>query len=108
MIGGPYLHASLTTNFTQFGEGSLFGEADWGRDHFVRYARLYRPSAIVCWSPRARAFCRSNPDLIEVRDDDGAVLIGRVEGFGGRCDRGDGRGRGVAGAVAGPRGVRWG
>ena len=22
MIGGPYLHASLKTNFTQFGEGS--------------------------------------------------------------------------------------
>jgi hypothetical protein len=83
MIGGPYLHASLTTNFTQFGEGSLFGEADWGREQFVRYARLYRPSAIVCWSPRARAFCRDNPDLIQIRDDDGAVLIGRVEGFGG-------------------------
>ena len=43
MIGGPYLHASLTTNFTQFGEGKLFGEADWDRDQFVRYARLYRP-----------------------------------------------------------------
>ncbi len=25
LIGGPYLHASLAANFTQFGEGALFG-----------------------------------------------------------------------------------
>ena len=31
LIGGPYLHASLTTNFTQFGEGALFGRSDWDR-----------------------------------------------------------------------------
>ena len=56
LIGGPYLHASLTTNYTQFGEGTLFGKADWDRDWFVRHARLYRPAAILCWSPRARTF----------------------------------------------------
>ena len=83
VIGGPYLHASLATNFTQFGEGSLFGKSDWDRDHFVRYARLYRPAAILCWSPAARRFCRSHPDLITVREDDGIFLIGRVEGFQG-------------------------
>lgn len=88
LIGGPYLHASLTTNFTQFGEGKLFGREDWDRDWFLRYARLYRPSAILCWSPRARAFCRANPDLIEPRDDDGAVLVGRVKGFGGAAVEG--------------------
>jgi len=83
LIGGPYLHASLTTNFTQFGEGKLFGKANWGRDHFVRYAKLYRPSAILCWSPLARGFCRSNPDLIEILDDDGTLLLARVRGFDG-------------------------
>jgi hypothetical protein len=83
LLGGPYLHASLTTNFTQFGEGALFGETDWDRDHFVKYARLYRPSAILCWSPRARRFCRSYPDLVEILEDDGVVLIGRVLGFEG-------------------------
>jgi hypothetical protein len=83
VLGGPYLRSALTTNFTQFGGGELFGMADWGRDHFVRYARLYRPSAIVCWSPWARTFCQSHPDLIEVLDDDGALLIGRVKGFAG-------------------------
>ena len=83
LIGGPYLHAALTTNFTQFGEGALFGKVNWDRDDFVKYARLYRPSAILCWSPRARRFCRSNPDLITILDDDGALLIGRVLGFGG-------------------------
>ena len=107
VLGGPYLHASLTTNFTQFGEGKLFGKAGWGRDHFVRYARLYRPAAIVCWSPHARAFCSSNPDLVRILDDDGVVLIGRVLGFEGDTIEGTaevdalpGRLR-VRGAVAG-------
>ena len=44
LIGGPYLHAALTTNFTQFGEGALFGNSNWDRQHFVKYARLYRPA----------------------------------------------------------------
>lgn len=83
VIGGPYLHASLATNFTQFGEGKLFGLDTWGRDHFVRYARLYRPSAILCWTPQSRGFCLANPDLIEVLEDDGTFLIGRVSGFPG-------------------------
>lgn len=72
VIGGPYLHASLNTNFTQFGEGMLFGRADWDRPYFVRYAKLYRPSAILCWSPRTRRFCKENPDLVTVLEDDGA------------------------------------
>ena len=88
VIGGPYLHAALTTNFTQFGEGMLFGRQDWDRDWFVRYARLYRPSAILCWSPRARAFCRENPDLVDIRDDDGFLMIGRVKGFEGAAIEG--------------------
>jgi hypothetical protein len=88
VLGGPYLHAALTTNFTQFGEGKLFGQARWGRAAFERYARLYRPAAIVCWTPWARAFCRAQPDLVEVLDDDGVVLIGRVVGFGGATIRG--------------------
>jgi hypothetical protein len=83
VIGGPYLHAALTTNFTQFGEGALFGRSDWGRDHFVRYARLYRPAAILCWTPHARRFCRAHPELIQILDEEGPLLIGRVKGFGG-------------------------
>jgi hypothetical protein len=83
VLGGPFLHVTLQANFTQFGEGRLFGKEGWGRDHFVRYARLYRPAAILCWSPHARAFCRANPDLVTVREDDGVLLIGRVEGFAG-------------------------
>ncbi len=89
VIGGPYLHASLTTNFTQFGEGKLCERADWDRDWFVAHARLYRPSAIVCWSRKARAFCKDNSDLVEVLDDDGRVLIGRVAGSGGVTIRGE-------------------
>jgi hypothetical protein len=91
VIGGPYLHASLTTNFTQFGEGKLFGKSNWDRDHFVRYARLYGPAAILCWSPYARRFCRAHPDLIRILDDDGTLLIGRVIGFGGDTIRGTAR-----------------
>jgi hypothetical protein len=88
LIGGPYLHASLATNFTQFGEGKLFGVERWDRVHFERYAKLYRPEAILCWSPYARAFCRAHPELIEViatlnLQREGELLFGRVIGFGG-------------------------
>ncbi len=88
VLGGPYLHAALDTNFTQFGEGKLFGREDWDREYFVRTARLYGPSAILCWSAHARGFCKANPDLIHVVEDDGTFLLGRVEGFGGNTIRG--------------------
>jgi hypothetical protein len=83
VLGGPYLHAALATNFTQFGEGRLFGKEDWTRADFERYARLYRPSAILCWSPRSRSFCRSHPDIITILEDTGSLLIARVRGFEG-------------------------
>jgi len=89
LIGGPYLHAALQTNFTQFGEGKLFGEADWDRDFFIKYARLYRPSLMVCWTPRARRFCQSNPDLATVLDDDGTLLVAKISGFEGDAVRGE-------------------
>jgi hypothetical protein len=88
LIGGPYLHAALLTNFTQFGEGRLFGVEDWDRDVFVKYARLYRPGLMVCWTPRARRFCQSNPDLATVLEDDGVILIARISGFEGDAIRG--------------------
>jgi hypothetical protein len=83
MLGGPFLRVLVKTNFTQFGEGRLFGEAGWDRDHFVRYARLYRPEAILCFSARARRFCRANSDLVEVIADDGVQLFGKIKGFEG-------------------------
>ncbi len=89
LIGGPYLHAALKTNFTQFGEGKLFESADWDRDFFIRYARLYRPSLMVCWTPRARRFCQSNPDLATVVDDDGTILVARISGFEGDAASGE-------------------
>jgi hypothetical protein len=100
LIGGPYLHASLQSNFTQFGEGRLFGKSDWGRDHFVRYAALYRPAAILCFSPHARRFCRENPDLVRILDDDGTLLFGRIEGFEGDFIAGTGT------VQATPHGIR--
>ena len=105
LLGGPYLHAALTTNFTQFGEGALFGKTDWGREDFVRYARLYRPAAILCWSPRARRFCRSNPDLVKILDDDGDHPDRPGSGIRGRYDRRPGACPGRAGAAAGSRAV---
>ncbi len=79
VLGGPYLKVTLLTNFTQFGAGRLFGKADWGEREFRTYAALYRPSAICCWSPRALAFCRAHPELVEVRD------VHAVEIADGRC-----------------------
>lgn len=89
LIGGPYLHAALKTNFTQFGEGKLFGEADWDRKFFMRYARLYRPALMVCWTPHARRFCQSNSDLATVVDDDGTILVAKISGFEGDAVRGE-------------------
>jgi hypothetical protein len=88
VIGGPYLHATVTTNFTQFGEKKLFENEDWNRDFFIRYAKLYRLAAICCWSPKARTFCRTNPDLIRIVEDDGTLFLGRVIGFEGSTIRG--------------------
>jgi hypothetical protein len=99
LIGGPYLHASLKTNFTQFGEGKLCGKADWTKDDFIRYAKLYGPSAILCWSPHARRFCKENPDLVRVLADDGVVLLGRLEGFEGDFLEGSGRVLAAAGVL---------
>jgi hypothetical protein len=82
LLGGPYLHASLETNFTQFGEGKFCGKP-LTRDRFVRYARIYRPEAIFCWSEESRAFCKANPDLIEIKEEKHPFLIGRVKGFEG-------------------------
>ena len=91
VIGGPYLHAALTTNFTQFGEGQLFGSDELGPRPFraVRPALSARRDPLL--EPAARRFCRSNPDLVQVRDDDGTVLIGRVLGFEGDAIEGSAR-----------------
>ena len=88
VLGGPYLHTPVTANFTQFGEGKLFGERNWNRADFVRYARIYRPSAIACWTPRARVFCRDNPDLVRPLAVDDDLFFGRVVGFEGATSRG--------------------
>lgn len=89
VVGGPYLYSALTTNFTQFGEGMLCGKRDWSRDDFVRYAEIYRPAAILCWTPHARAFCKANPDLVRIAADEGTLLIGRVLGFEGDAIEGE-------------------
>ena len=99
LIGGPYLHASLTTNFTQFGEEKLCEKSNWTRQDFMRYAKLYGPSAILCWSPHARRFCRDNPDLVHIVEDDGTVMFGRVVGFEGAFLEGTGRVEAKAGAL---------
>ena len=83
VVGGPYLHVGVTTNFTQIGEGKFFGQKGWDRDRFLAYARLYRPAAIVCFSAEARAFCVRNPDLVKIASHRNRLLVGRVVGFGG-------------------------
>ncbi len=91
LIGGPYLHASLITNFTQFGEGKLCGKTDWTKQDFVRYAKLYGVNAILCWTPHARRFCEENPELVRIVEDDGTVLLGKVAGFEGTFLVGSGK-----------------
>jgi hypothetical protein len=74
VIGGPYLRAALTTNFTQFGENRLFGRDEWDVSFFTRHAKLYQPSAIICWTPRSIAFCQSHPELFDIRAIDERAL----------------------------------
>ncbi len=99
MIGGPYLHASLKTNFTQFGEEKFCEKKHWSKDDFLRYAKLYGPSAILCWTKHARRFCKENPDLVQVLDDDGSLLLGRLTGFAGDFLKGSGRVEAEAGVL---------
>ncbi len=99
LIGGPYLHASVATNFTQFGEGKLCEKAHWTKTEFIRYARLYGPSAILCWTPHSRRFCKENPDIVRVLADDGVVLLGRIEGFAGDFLEGSGMVDAAAGVL---------
>ena len=99
LIGGPYLHASLATNFTQFGEGKLCEKKQWTKQDFIRYAKLYGFSAILCWTPHARRFCKENPELVQILDDDGVVLLGRVKGFEGDFLEGSGKVEAAAGVL---------
>ena len=88
VVGGPYLHVGVDTNFSQIGEGKFFGEKGWNRESFDRYAAIYRPSAIVCFSAPARGFCLANPDLVTVIYNRDRILVGKVVGFGGATIRG--------------------
>ena len=66
LIGGPYLHASLKTNFTQFGEGKLCGktELDKGRLHSLRQTLravrhiMLEPSCAAVLQARTRTLFR--------------------------------------------------
>jgi hypothetical protein len=104
VIGGPYLHAAIDTNGTQFGEGRLYGRKDWDRDWFVKGLERYGPSAIMCWSPHARDFCRTNPDLVEVIDDTGTLLFGRIRGAVGLVMEGGGTVKAAPGRLRVQRG----
>jgi hypothetical protein len=67
VIGGPYLHAAISTNFTQFGENRLFGRDEWDLSYFTRHAEIYQPSAIICWTPRSLAFCQAHPEIFDIK-----------------------------------------
>jgi hypothetical protein len=91
LIGGPYLKANLTTNFTQFGGGRLFGRDDWDAEFFKTYARLYRPGFILCWSPHAVRMVSEHGDLFTILAREGPFVFARVDGFGGDAIRGSAR-----------------
>jgi len=99
VIGGPFLHVPVINNFTQIGMGRHFEDGSWTRPAFERYARLYRPSGIVCWSPSATSFCRSNPDLFEIVREDQLFVVARIKGFEGPAIRGRAEVRAEAGRL---------
>jgi hypothetical protein len=110
LIGGPYLHASLQTNFTQFGEGRLCGKKNWTKQDFIRYAKLYGPSAILCWTPHARQFCAENTDVVEILETKTfkeneidrmsvTLIFARLKGFEGDFLEGSGRVEAASGVL---------
>ncbi|RUL88434.1 hypothetical protein TsocGM_06880 [Tautonia sociabilis] len=99
VVGGPFLHVPVRENHTQFGMGRLCGEERWGREEFERYARLYGPEGIVCWSPLARQVVRENPDRFEILVERGPMIIAKVLGFEGDAIRGDAEVEATAGRL---------
>lgn len=69
VIGGPYLYTHQKTNFTQAGDGWLWGlegPTAWDPVRFEKFARWYDLAWLVAWSPEARAFCHRHPELVNV------------------------------------------
>ena len=54
VIGGPYLHASLKTNFTQFGEGKLFGRIRLGSPLFCSVRQTLPSISYIMLESRMR------------------------------------------------------
>jgi hypothetical protein len=78
MIGGPYLHASLTTNQAQFGEGKLLGKDGWDAAWLEEVAERYGVSWVFCWSDRARVIVDSNRDRFQVVYQDGPFRLAKI------------------------------
>jgi hypothetical protein len=78
IIGGPYLHASLTTNVAQFGEGRLFGRSDWDQSWLEAVSKTYGLRWIVCWSDKARSLIENDPGKFRVVYRDGPFRIAAI------------------------------
>ncbi|MBI1324489.1 hypothetical protein GC170_15070 [bacterium] len=79
-LGGPYLHAALTTNVAQFGEGKLAGRENWDATWLETVRKRYGLTWIVCWSDKARAVLDTDPDRYETILRDGPLRIARLKG----------------------------
>jgi len=85
-IGGPYLHAALSTNVAQFGEGKLLGRENWDSAWLETVRTRYGLTWIVCWSDKARAVLDATPDRFETVLSDGPLRIARLKGAGAKPD----------------------
>lgn len=79
-LGGPYLHAALTTNIAQFGEDKLLGREKWDSEWLETVRKRYGLTWIVCWSDSARAVLDVAPERYEVILRDGPLRIARLKG----------------------------
>ena len=92
VIGGPYLHASLTDQLHPIRRRKALRQGRLGPSGFssdMPNFTVHRPYYAGVRS--AVRFCRENPDLVRILEDDGTVLIGRVVGFEGAVIEGKGR-----------------
>lgn len=67
VIGGPYLYTHQRTNFTQFGDGNLFGRQGFPDPAaFHELASCYDVDWILFWSPLSRQYFGQMLDRVQV------------------------------------------
>ena len=82
LIGGPYLHASLTDQLHPVWRGQALRPGRLGSRLFCPICQALPSQRPSCAGARMHGgSVERNPDLVKMLEDDGSVLIGRGPGI---------------------------